>query len=315
MRGIVTPRGRACQRPNRSLRSAHHATVGLRYGRGRERPRAVRHPRQRRRARGRAARRRRTPDLVLVGGDAVPGAFAAPRSTGSRSCPRAGCAATGSARSRPRSTAPSPPRTTSAAVTASSARDELGAERAAAARRAPADARDRRRPVLPRHAARDEEILTRLSTPTSATPRRSPASRGRSSSPATRTSSTTAPSARIRFLNAGSVGLPYEGDGAARWLWVADGVPELRSTAYDARAAGRRMLRRWPDVRSIDAALIEPGPGAGDHGVLRAARSSSDLGATWAYASSIAPAISFQSSPRFRCTPIQPRCPTYGGRK
>src|SRR6185437_15232752 len=24
----------------------------------------------------------------------------------------------------------------------------------------------------------------------------------------------------VRFVNAGSVGLPYEGDGAARWLWV-----------------------------------------------------------------------------------------------
>ena len=46
----------------------------------------------------------------------------------------------------------------------------------------------------------------------------------------------------MRFVNAGSVGLPYEGDGAARWLWVADGVPELRQTAYDAAAAGRRML-------------------------------------------------------------------------
>ena len=32
---------------------------------------------------------------------------------------------------------------------------------------------------------------------------------------------------KVRFINAGSVGLPYEGDGAARWLWVADGVPEL----------------------------------------------------------------------------------------
>ena len=42
----------------------------------------------------------------------------------------------------------------------------------------------------------------------------------------------------LRFVNAGSVGLPYEGDGAARWLWVAEGVPELRRTAYDAVAAG-----------------------------------------------------------------------------
>jgi predicted phosphodiesterase len=63
----------------------------------------------------------------------------------------------------------------------------------------------------------------------------------------------------VRFINAGSVGLPYEGDGAARWLWVQDGVPELRQTAYDARAAGEAMLAAgWPDARSITAALIEP---------------------------------------------------------
>jgi putative phosphoesterase len=63
----------------------------------------------------------------------------------------------------------------------------------------------------------------------------------------------------VRFLNAGSVGLPYEGDGAARWLWVSDGMPELRSTAYDAVAAGRRMLAAgWPDERSIGAALVDP---------------------------------------------------------
>ena len=61
-----------------------------------------------------------------------------------------------------------------------------------------------------------------------------------------------------RFVNAGSVGLPYEGDGAARWLWVADGVLELRRTTYDHRAAGERMRERWPDVRSIGAALTEP---------------------------------------------------------
>lgn len=65
--------------------------------------------------------------------------------------------------------------------------------------------------------------------------------------------------AGVRFLNAGSVGLPYEGDGAARWLWVADGEPELRRTDYDAATAGARMLAAgWPDERSIRAALIEP---------------------------------------------------------
>jgi predicted phosphodiesterase len=62
-----------------------------------------------------------------------------------------------------------------------------------------------------------------------------------------------------RFINAGSVGLPYEGDSAARWLWVSDGVPELRETAYDGAAAGERILAAgWPDERSVGAALIAP---------------------------------------------------------
>ena len=26
----------------------------------------------------------------------------------------------------------------------------------------------------------------------------------------------------VRFVNAGSVGLPYEGDSASRWAWIAD---------------------------------------------------------------------------------------------
>ena len=63
----------------------------------------------------------------------------------------------------------------------------------------------------------------------------------------------------VRFINAGSIGLPYEGDGSARWLWIADGVPELRHTAYDAAAAGNRILAAgWPDEQSVVAALIEP---------------------------------------------------------
>jgi putative phosphoesterase len=63
----------------------------------------------------------------------------------------------------------------------------------------------------------------------------------------------------VRFVNAGSVGLPYEGDGAARWLWIADGVPQLRQTVYEAAATGARFLAAgWPDERSVNAALIEP---------------------------------------------------------
>jgi predicted phosphodiesterase len=64
---------------------------------------------------------------------------------------------------------------------------------------------------------------------------------------------------RVRFVNAGSIGLPYEGDPAARWAWISDGAPELRSTEYDGAAAGRRMLAAgWPDRRSIDGGLIDP---------------------------------------------------------
>jgi predicted phosphodiesterase len=63
----------------------------------------------------------------------------------------------------------------------------------------------------------------------------------------------------VRFINAGSVGLPYEGDAAARWAWIADGTPELRHTAYDGAAAGRRLLAAgWPDQDSIDGGLINP---------------------------------------------------------
>ena len=63
----------------------------------------------------------------------------------------------------------------------------------------------------------------------------------------------------VRFVNAGSVGLPYEGDGAARWLRVVDGAPELLETEYDAAGAGARILAAgWPDERSFGAALIQP---------------------------------------------------------
>ncbi|HEY3725579.1 MAG TPA: metallophosphoesterase family protein [Solirubrobacteraceae bacterium] len=63
----------------------------------------------------------------------------------------------------------------------------------------------------------------------------------------------------VRFVNAGSVGLPYEGDGDARWLWIEDGLPELRCTTYDAAAAGRRMRDACPALaESANASLIEP---------------------------------------------------------
>jgi len=63
----------------------------------------------------------------------------------------------------------------------------------------------------------------------------------------------------VRFVNAGSVGLPYEGDGAARWAWIEDGEPTLNHTAYDSAAAGRRMLEAgWGAEQSVAAALTDP---------------------------------------------------------
>jgi predicted phosphodiesterase len=62
-----------------------------------------------------------------------------------------------------------------------------------------------------------------------------------------------------RFVNAGSVGMPYEGDGAARWLWIEDGRPHLRHTEYAAASAGERILAAgWPDRESITASLLAP---------------------------------------------------------
>ncbi len=62
-----------------------------------------------------------------------------------------------------------------------------------------------------------------------------------------------------RFVNAGSVGMPYEGDAAAFWLWIEDGEPHARRTAYDALAAGERARAAgWPDMESLEASLISP---------------------------------------------------------
>jgi putative phosphoesterase len=41
----------------------------------------------------------------------------------------------------------------------------------------------------------------------------------------------------ITYVNAGSVGLPYEGRAGAFWMTVEDGTPSLRVTAYDLPAA------------------------------------------------------------------------------
>jgi predicted phosphodiesterase len=202
------------------------------------------------------------PDAVVVGGDTVPGPFARAvldrlggldvavhwiRGNGERET--AAQAAPG---------APAPAAGDAALITAALTAEDLGAARALALGGLPLtltlDG------VLYCHATprSDEEILTRASTP-----ERYDEILGGAGAPLVVAGHTHQQDDRrvgdVRFVNAGSVGLPYEGDGAARWLWVADGLPDLRRTAYDTAAAGTRMLAAgWPDEDSVRAALIDP---------------------------------------------------------
>lgn len=51
----------------------------------------------------------------------------------------------------------------------------------------------------------------------------------------------------LRVINAGSVGMPYEGEVAAFWTLLVDGEPEFRKTAFDvAEAVARIQATRWP---------------------------------------------------------------------
>ena len=204
--------------------------------------------------------RAQDPDVVLVGGDAVPGPFA--HATLARlealSVPARWLRGNGEREVAEAVGAPAPADDDLVARTAAMTAAELG------------DARARELGALPLtieldgalycHASprRDDEMLTRLS----------PEDRWTDALGAVDAALVVAGHTHqqddrvvggVRFVNAGSVGLPYEGDGAARWLWVADGAPELRRTPYDAAAAGARILAAgWPDERSVNAALVEP---------------------------------------------------------
>jgi putative phosphoesterase len=60
-----------------------------------------------------------------------------------------------------------------------------------------------------------------------------------------------------RVVNAGSVGLPYQGDAAAFWLALGPKV-ELRRTAYDVTPAVE-AFRAVPELQeSVQASLVEP---------------------------------------------------------
>jgi putative phosphoesterase len=51
----------------------------------------------------------------------------------------------------------------------------------------------------------------------------------------------------IRFVNAGSVGLPYEGELAAFWALLDGGEPELRKTPLEVEAVAEAFRRSaWP---------------------------------------------------------------------
>ncbi len=198
------------------------------------------------------------PDVVLIGGDAVPGPEASATLDRLEAIGRPTRWVRGNGEREVAdaigvdSTADDPSLHT-AAITAS----DLGPERARALGALPLSVE--LDGILFCHASprRDDEMLTRLST----AQRWNEALRGVGAKLIV-AGHTHQQDDRIvagtRFINAGSVGLPYDGDGAARWLWIEDGVPELRTTAYDAASAGERFLADgWPDERSVRAALID----------------------------------------------------------
>jgi predicted phosphodiesterase len=199
-------------------------------------------------------------DVVVVGGDAVPGTFAgaALARLEELSVPVRWVRGNGEREVAEAVDGPAPAGGDLVARTAALTAAEIGGDRARDLGRLPLTVEVDG--VLFCHASprRDDEMLTRLSSPE------------RWSEALTDVDNALVVAGHthqqddrlvgdVRFVNAGSVGLPYEGDGAARWLWLADGVPELRQTDYDAAGAGERMLSAgWPDERSLRASLIEP---------------------------------------------------------
>jgi predicted phosphodiesterase len=197
------------------------------------------------------------PDVVLVGGDAVPGPFA--QATLDRLGELNARWIRGNGEREVAEAVKAPPAEDLAQITAKLSADEIGDDAATALGELPLTLE--LDGVLYCHATprRDDEMVTRISTA-----ERWAEVLGDVTAAIVVAGHTHQQDDRevggVRFVNAGSVGLPYEGDGAARWLWVSDGVPEPRTTPYDAAGAGRRILEvaHWPDERSVGAALIEP---------------------------------------------------------
>jgi putative phosphoesterase len=64
----------------------------------------------------------------------------------------------------------------------------------------------------------------------------------------------------IRWVNPGSVGMPYEGDVAAFWAVLGPGV-ELRRTAFDVeRSAAALLASGWPEAEPFVAENVRAAP-------------------------------------------------------
>ena len=58
----------------------------------------------------------------------------------------------------------------------------------------------------------------------------------------------------LRVVNAGSVGMPYEGEVAAFWALLVDGEPQFRKTPFDVeRAIAEIEASGWPPAREFVA--------------------------------------------------------------
>src|SRR3954451_22477170 len=199
------------------------------------------------------------PDAVLVGGDAVPGPFA--RAVLARleslAVPVHWIRGNGEREVAEAVGAPDAAPGDLAAVTATITMRELGAERSQHLGELPLTLEldgVRFCHATPR---RDDEIATRISPPEHWAPVPPGPPPGLWGAGHTHQQDDRRVGG-VRFVNAGSVGLPYEGDGAARWLWIAAGGPELHQTPYDAAGGGERMLAAgWPDERSVAASLTD----------------------------------------------------------
>lgn len=201
-----------------------------------------------------------SPDAVVIGGDAVPGGFAGAvlDRLEALSAPVHWVRGNGEREVAAAVDGPPPAEGDDAAQMAAFTATELGPERSRALGELPLTISLDGALFCHASPRRDDEMLTRLSAP-----ERWAEALGGVQATLVVAGHSHQQDDRVldgvRFINAGSVGLPYEGDGDARWLWIEDGVPELRRTAYDAAAAGRRMGEVCPALAdSVDASLIEP---------------------------------------------------------